>query len=233
MRRKKSDFNFWPSFTDLMVALILMLFMFVASYVFITKNLADLGEIREKQDELIKSVKIALHAEIEEKEKDSIYIIRPNNILDDEITFLNGLDTQTIRFSTHILFEKNNHTLKSRGIDILDKIGEQLKKNIQSIKRIQIEGHADTDPTKDIKYNGSNLVLAAYRAIEVYEHLRTVAGINPVSKLMSATSFGEYKPINREDDDVNFTENELNDANNNENLKSKNRRIELLLFYKK
>jgi outer membrane protein OmpA-like peptidoglycan-associated protein len=49
---------------------------------------------------------------------------------------------------------------------------------------------------------------------------------------MSIASFGEYKPVSRNEFDYNFTEEDLFKANSTPELKALNRRIEILIFYK-
>ena len=48
---------------------------------------------------------------------------------------------------------------------------------------------------------------------------------------MSATSFGEFKPVSRLDTDMTYDQSRLTKDNSTKNLKDRNRRIELLLFY--
>ena len=48
---------------------------------------------------------------------------------------------------------------------------------------------------------------------------------------MSATSFGKYKPVGR-DVISDFNLEQLKQANATEELKARNRRIEIVLFYK-
>ena len=49
---------------------------------------------------------------------------------------------------------------------------------------------------------------------------------------MSATSFGEYKPVQRLMDDSTYTPEKLMKHNSTRALKAKNRRMEILLFYR-
>jgi hypothetical protein len=57
-------------------------------------------------------------------------------------------------------------------------------------------------------------------------------GIDPSRHFMSATSFGEYKPVGRSETDLNYSREQILAANANNFLKSKNRRVELLVFYR-
>ena len=78
----------------------------------------------------------------------------------------------------------------------------------------------------------SNLHLAALRAIEVYTFLQEQIHIDPATHLMSATSFGEYKPVQRSVRDSTYTPEKLKMHNSSKALKAQNRRMEILLFYR-
>jgi flagellar motor protein MotB len=145
------------------------------------------------------------------------------------ISLINELQLQRIRVSTGLLFDKNDYKISERGYDILRFLGGAIKSNLECIERIQIEGHADTDPTTKFR---SNLELAGLRAFEIFYFLKDSIGISPSRYLMSAASFGEYKPINRHEDSY-FDEDSLIISNNSEEKKSLNRRVEFLIFYKK
>ena len=49
---------------------------------------------------------------------------------------------------------------------------------------------------------------------------------------MSATSFGEYKPIQRSNQDSRYTPEKLKEHNKTKELKAQNRRMDILLFYR-
>jgi flagellar motor protein MotB len=108
-------------------------------------------------------------------------------------------------------------------------VGNVLKKQLLQIKEIQIQGH--TDPSPSMKFD-SNLYLGALRAIEVFRFLQNNVGIDPTQNLMSATSFGEYKPLQRSDNYAEYNEAQLVQDNSTQELRDKNRRIELRLFYR-
>jgi hypothetical protein len=56
--------------------------------------------------------------------------------------------------------------------------------------------------------------------------------IDPAENLMSITTFGEYKPITRSNDDIHYNKEKLEIANNTAELRSKNSRIEIWLFFR-
>ncbi len=99
------------------------------------------------------------------------------------------------------------------GKKVLDKVVAILKE--VKDKRIQIEGHTD-----NAKIMGSlkkkfptNWELSTARATEVARYIQEAGGIDP--KLLSATGYSEYQPVA---------------ANNTEEGKHKNRRIEIVLL---
>jgi hypothetical protein len=49
---------------------------------------------------------------------------------------------------------------------------------------------------------------------------------------MSATSFGEFKPVNRSEEDADYDRKRLSSDNLTVDKRAMNRRIELLLFYR-
>ena len=107
-------------------------------------------------------------------------------------------------------------------------VGNKIKSNLDNIREIQIQGHADPDPPS----LPSNLHLAAWRAIEVFNFLQEQVPIDPAIHLMSATSFGEFKPVQRSIQDRFYNLDKLEMHNGTDELKAQNRRIEILLFYR-
>ena len=65
----------------------------------------------------------------------------------------------------------------------------------------------------------------------VYKYLQFNVGIDPAKHLMSATSFGRFKPVGREAGD-NYDYEKIQKANATEELMARNRRIEIVIFYK-
>ena len=143
-----------------------------------------------------------------------------------DITIVNKLDRQTITFSDKILFDSGKSELKPAGYDVLRVVGPVVMNNLANISEIQIQGHADIEDTDDY-----NLTLAANRAIAVYKFLQTEVAVDPAKYLMSITSFGKYKPVGREAGQE-YDRAKLEKANIDAAAKAKNRRIEIVLFYK-
>ena len=265
------DFNFWPSFSDLMLTLVLILvivvFAVIAAFSIGTddlraeltntkgelakvkteqKKMMDaLAEVEKKQETLIKEIAKAYNVQWEdvkkqedvekqenEESKPDVFVI-PIYLEDGgstEIQIQNEATLQRYSFSDRILFRRNKYDLNEEGKKTLRVVGREIRKNLKDITEIQIQGHADPDrPADDYFFN---LDLAASRAIEVYKFLQRSIRIDPSTHLMSATSFGEYKPVQRSTDDSTYNRQKLMQDNSTRGLKAKNRRIEILLFYR-
>lgn len=230
MLKDKFGFNFWPSFTDLMLSLVLvvLIILFVVSKM-IAAGSENLDKARESQQ--------AIQTQIKEQigEKYSVNVISDKNNEETtkdiknkkaDITIIDKLDRQTITFSDKVLFDSNGSELKTAGYDVLKVVGPVIYDNLANISEIQIQGHADIVFTDDF-----NLTLASKRAIAVYQFLQNDVGIDPAKNLMSITSFGKYKPVGREAGQK-FDRAMLEEANKDVEAKAKNRRIEIVLFYK-
>ncbi|MDE0086569.1 MAG: OmpA family protein [Candidatus Poribacteria bacterium] len=247
MENNTLDFNFWPSFSDLMLTLVLILvivvFAVIAAFSIGTddlraelakvereqKEIAEaIAKVEEKQKKIIEAIAEAYDTDYEEVESDS-FKIRLEDDGDTEILIHNEATLQRYNFSDRILFEPDRYDLKEEGKETLRRVGGEIEKNLKDIKEIQIQGHADPDRPA---YVPSNLHLGALRAIEVYKFLQRSIEIDPAKHLMSATSFGEYKPVERSTDDSTYNRQKLRQHNKTRMLKAKNRRIEILLFYR-
>ena len=244
------DFNFWPSFSDLMLILVLILVIVVFAVIvsFSVKpepippdppGTHDLTKVEKKQKAMIKAISDEYGVEWEDVKITKDEETATNSFvipiyLDDgkytEILITNDTTLQRYSFSDSILFRRNKYDLNEEGKKTLRIVGREIKKNLKDITEIQIQGHADPDrPAGDYFFN---LHLAASRAIEVYKFLQRSIGIDLARHLMSATSFGEYKPVQRSTDDSTYNRQKLMEHNRTRVLKAKNRRIEILLFYR-
>lgn len=225
------DFNFWPSFSDLMLSLvlILVLVLFLVSAI-LNVGTIDLSHVEKNQKKLIDSIGYAFGVDPKKSEEDEcVFIIKSDAKDSDDIFVRNEPTLQKITFSSSILFPPDEIELNKRGEDSLRKVGEILKRNLSNIREIQIQGHADTTPSE--RY-ASNLHLAALRAISVFDFLKDELKIDPAKYLMSTTSFGEFKPVQRSEDDQLYNQTFLEYDNRDKELKDRNRRIELLIFYR-
>ncbi len=248
------DFNFWPSFSDLMLTLVLILvivvFAVIAAFSIGTEDLRTelteakekmakveeeqkeiaeaIAEVKKKQKKIIEAIAKAYGTRYE-KVKSNSFKIRLEDDGGTEILIRNEATLQRYSFSDRILFEPDRYDLNEKGKKTLQIVGRQIKNNLKNISEIQIQGHADPDPPAFVP---SNLHLGALRAIEVYNFLQKTIRIDPARHLMSATSFGEYKPVQRSVQDSTYTPRKLTQHNHTRDLKAKNRRMEILLFYR-
>ncbi|MEN3332425.1 MAG: chemotaxis protein MotB [Blastocatellia bacterium] len=222
------DFSFWPSFADLMLALvlILVLVLFLVTAV-IAVGTVNLSHVEKNQNDMITTLASSYGGKAKKISEKvfGISITAPDTF---DVEIKNEPTLQQITFSTNILFRPDDYRLNPRGEEVLRTVGAALKQQLSHIREIQIQGHADPDTTTRFQ---SNTHLAAMRAIEVFRFLSDSVGIDPAEHLMSATSFGEFKPVQRSADDSQYNRDKLLEHNNTPDLKGRNRRIELLLFY--
>jgi chemotaxis protein MotB len=113
-----------------------------------------------------------------------------------------------------ILFASGQSEVKQEGLEVLQRVIDILK-NVKD-KSIRIEGHTDNVRIKGrlVKQYPTNWELSAARALNVTKYLQQ-QGIDPA--LLSATAFGEYKPV---------ANNETPEG------RAKNRRIAIILLPK-
>jgi flagellar motor protein MotB len=209
----------------LVLVLLLVLFLFAAV---VTVGTVNLEHVKKRQLVIVESIASSYGVKAEPlRGEEGAYGISIGGTESYDIEIRNEPTLQRITFSDKILFDKDRFEIKSTGGDVLSKVGAALKSQLSDIREIQIQGHADPDPTR----HGSNVHLAAYRAIEVFKFLEGRLGIDPAAHLMSITSFGEFKPVTRPQDGRNYDAERLRLDNLTEPQKAKNRRIELLLFY--
>ena len=225
------DFNFWPSFADLMLALVLVLVLvvFIVNAV-IAVGTVNLKHVQDNQTQMVRAIAAQYGVEPEVR-SDSLFAI-PIQLPDgksSEVLIQNEPTLQRLSFKDRILFLSDNYQLNSVGRETLAIVGREIKNQLTFIREIQIQGHADPDPTYLFS---SNLHLAARRAIEVFNFLQHDIGIDPAEHLMSATSFGEFKPVQRSEEGSHYNLERLHEHNKSEALKAQNRRIEILLFYR-
>lgn len=114
-----------------------------------------------------------------------------------------------ITFVAEVLFDSGKAKLRGEGKDALDKIAKVLRDEALQ-NEIGIEGHTDNEP---IKYSGwkSNWELSTARATTVLHYLEE-KGIAP--KKLSATGYGEYRPVA---------------SNDTVEGRQKNRRVEIII----
>lgn len=235
MSKDKFSLNFWPSFTDLMLSLVLIILAILGVFVFNTgQGEADIEKAQVSQEKINSELETRI-GKSKFAKIDSWNDISRHN--DKDVIVLAELNKQTISFSDKILFQRNEFELMQPGKEILDTIVPVIVDNIENIKEIRIEGH--TDMNADAAYN---LELGANRAIAVYNHVtysdnddpdKAKEGfrkIDPAEHLISISSYGKFKPVGRTPGEQ-YNRSKLQEANTKWN-EDRNRRIEIILEYK-
>lgn len=110
-----------------------------------------------------------------------------------------------------LLFESGSADITSRARDILEKISTVL---VAAPNQIKVEGHTDNLPIRTPQFP-SNWELSVIRSTNVVQILQR-DGIPP--NRLSATGYGEYRPISANDTDAG---------------RGKNRRIDLIILHTK
>jgi|CXWL01.1.fsa_nt_gi flagellar motor protein MotB len=214
------DDPFGPG-TDLVLSLAAVLLLLFG--VFANRGI-DMLEAKQNQMRLISALAKNLNTRADETGPDQ-YRIAPDVEID-AITIENSGTLQRIRFGGSLLFDTNSVELKEGGHWALEAFYQALEPLLGEIEEIKIEGHADIRPPK----NMSNLELAALRAIAVHQ-LLCRRGVDPTGNLMSASSFGEFRPIQRKVGEP-YDRAQLRRNNSTDQEMELNRRIEINLTYR-
>ncbi|MFT3911067.1 MAG: OmpA family protein [Ferruginibacter sp.] len=222
--------------TDLAIALLGIFILSMAISMKTETSYSNrLNKIAENQKKIINAVakKYNSIAEYSTLNGDSVYLIALDAEGKNKITIKNYEVSQLFSFGNNLLFEIGQSELKEEGKKIIASVGETIKNNLECINEIQIQGHADTTPINLLtdKYK-SNIELASARATTVFNFLNEKCFIDPSLNLMSITSYGEFKPAERKNSRTDWNRKKLNEANDTEDKRRRNRRIEIVLFYK-
>jgi flagellar motor protein MotB len=170
----------------------------------------DIKEVKKNQMEIVNKIADKYGKEPLEIDKNR-YDISTRGGKKHDIVIQNDVTIQRISFGSHILFDIDKTELKENGKQVLTRVGNIFKEKLGAIQEIQIQGHADPQQSRNFS---SNLELAAHRAIEVFQHFQGL-GIDPTRHIMSATSFGEYKPVQRKYSDMDYNSDSLRELQKN------------------
>jgi chemotaxis protein MotB len=153
----------------------------------------ELNQLKSTYDELVSGLKSEIEA--------------------GEIQIRRMKDRLSVNMAEKILFDSGRANIKSKGLEVLKKVGDELAK-IEN-KRIQIEGHTDDVPIggKLKEVFPTNWELASSRAMAVVHFLQDDVGIDPAR--LSGAGYGEYQPAA---------------DNDTEEGRASNRRIEIVLL---
>lgn len=116
-----------------------------------------------------------------------------------------------IRIRSTLLFEPGRARLADGSLGLLEKIAETIKADTTD-QRIRVVGHTDNTPTSGALY-ADNFELSTARAMSVLRFLGS-GGIAP--ERLSVEGDGEYRPLY---------------ANDTEEHRAANRRVDILILY--
>ncbi|MHB1421121.1 MAG: flagellar motor protein MotB [Bacillota bacterium] len=114
-----------------------------------------------------------------------------------------------VSFEDTVLFPKASSDITPQAKEIIGRVGKILR---QMPNYIRVEGHTDNLPIDNARFK-SNWELSVLRATSVVHILVKETGINP--KRISASGYGEYRPVAPNDSEQNY---------------AKNRRVDIVLL---
>ena len=196
------SYNYWPSFTDFVSAL-LLIFIFMTIYQFFTRfDLMQNLLIKAKQSQLLAAFQDTFSSEMD----------------DGYITITTDGNLQRISYMDKLIFPSGKVELSDQHyLELSARILQAFGHG--TFKRIMVEGYTDSDPinpySNELRRKGitDNWDLSAARAVEVVRFLQKGFHIDP--RLLSATGYSHYQSM------MNATEVD----------KQRNRKIEIVLFY--
>jgi chemotaxis protein MotB len=201
MRRRgiSNQLNVWPAFTDGMLAFVLVLVLMLASHVgqavqIIRPAVGEADPVYEDQQRVEEI--------IGELGQEGILII-PN------------VGRHDITFGAEVIFGSGSAELSSQGMAILHELASAIStQQVPTLQEIQVSGHTDDIPTAPNRF-ATNWELSTARSTGIVRYL-VDSGINPTEIKLSATGYGEFRPIR---------------PNTSEENRAVNRRIEMRLIY--
>lgn len=164
LNTQESEENFWPTFTDLLSVIILVILLVLVSYIFVaqisTKKTQEIQQMINSQLDEIIGFREKIARDLRQKFADSHLVVN----LDE--------DTGAITFSGEVLFETNSDQIKPEFKQMLrefiPKYVEVLldEEHRDNISQIIVEGH--TDDRGSYLYN---LDLSQRRALNVVKYI--------------------------------------------------------------
>ena len=94
--------------------------------------------------------------------------------------------------SASILFNSGKATITQEAKEILSGISQVLGEYGETIRIIEVEGHADTQPINSFIFP-SNWELSTARAVTVVKYMLETSDLSP--EQLSAIGYAEYHPI--------------------------------------
>lgn len=231
------DEGFFGPGTDLAISLaaVLLLMIAVKSSLDAREDRAglEIKDVLDNQTQLVEALADRYGIHYQTVRQNTYAITFSGRVGEDspDILIQNDATLQRISFGSHVLFKRDEIELSTRGIGVLEELSTVLLegRRLERIQEIQIQGHADPTPSQRFS---SNLELAAHRAMTVFRTLQTF-GIDPRFTMMSATTFGEYVSVQRRSKGSSYSPEQLEEDNDSPMKMTMNRRIEILLFYRR
>lgn len=181
---------------------------------------ADRERLRQEQARLAANLEQERAAKEEEikrltKTQEELSRSLQDEISKGNITIQQVRDRLTINMVDRVLFDSGEAQVKPAGLKVLQQVGDILSK--VSDKQIRIEGHTDNVPisAKLQSRFKTNWELSTARATTVVRHLIEKGGVD--RQHLSAVGYAETRPVA---------------ANDSEEGRASNRRIEIVLYPK-
>lgn len=215
---RDEEVNFWPVYSDLAMVMILILLLFIVTQFIVNSQILAQETLRQVTGIELDRARQQLQqrqARIKElfSNEPDIRSIRQDGSL------------QTFIFSADVLFPTDQAVLSSRGYELLRRFGSVLKDNAAHYTRIEVEGHADLNQSKnffrpnDVEMDHGNWRLSAERAITVAQIFQSL-GIDGQKLAVVGRSLYEPEIPVRFEDRLRQSE-----------ALSQNRRVQVRLFY--
>lgn len=165
----------------------------------------SIAQLKKSKEEEVTSIK---------KAQDELLQEMKAEVAKGQVTITELKGKLTLDVVEKVLFDSGEAEVKQEGLEVLKRVVDILK-NVKD-KMIRVEGHTDNIPIKGqlAKRYPTNWELSSARAINVTRFLQK-QGLDPV--ILSATAYGEYKPI---------ADNSTSEG------RAKNRRIAIILLPK-
>lgn len=172
-RKKSLEVNIWPGFSDLLIAMVLMLilYLFLQEITFRLSEAYKLEQMRIRQGNF---------------KEDLFKALGPDSVIIADIS--EETTIQKISFRSAFLFDEGKTEFKDiRSADLIRRIGEVIKVYVERnyFNTVVVEGHTNSRAFNRSKFN--NWPLSALRAVTV---MRILDGLN----IRSKTADGRERP---------------------------------------
>ena len=201
----------WPILSGIACVIILSFLSSGCAVNFYKQNPKSKAKIEELQSKVDKLETLRLKEEIKfEEVKRMLERKLKRQIADKDVSLSMRDGSIAIVLSDNILFDSGKAKLKKEAFPVLDKVANIIRSEVPD-KDIGIGGHTDNVP---IQYStwASNWELSSARATNVLYYLE---GKGVLPQHLSATGYGEYRPVT---------------SNKTAVERAENRRVEILIL---